>query len=192
SVLSRPRLRLFTAALTVTVLVVGLLTPLLAGASSHREAPLIAEDPLADGTDLYAFVSPDNPSTVTFVANYVPFQNPAGGPNFYRFGDDVNYQINVDNVGDAKAHVVFTFKFQTTTVDPSSFLYNVGPITFSNGAYVNWNRPQTYTVQMNNNGVKTTLGTNLLTPPDNVGAASFPNGSYHSVASNSVYTLNAR
>src|SRR5438105_12599803 len=119
----RPRLRLLMAALSVTVLMAGLLSPLLAGASSHREAPLIAEDPLADGTDLYAFVSPDNPSTLTFVANYVPFQNPAGGPNFYRFGNDLLYQINIDNVGDAKAHIIFNFKFKTTTVDASSFLY---------------------------------------------------------------------
>jgi len=175
----------------MTVLLVGLLSPLLAGASSHREAPLIAEDPLADGTDLYAFVSPNRPDTVTIVANYVPFQNPAGGPNFYRFGDDLLYEIHVDNVGDARSHVTFTFKFDTSTVDPGSFLYNTGPITFSNGQFVNWNRPQTYTVALSVAGTTTNLGTNLLTPPDNVGPASFPGNSYHAVARNAIHTLPA-
>ena len=51
--------------------------------SSHREAPEISMDPVADSTDLYAFVSPDRPSTVTLIANYIPLQAPAGGPNFY-------------------------------------------------------------------------------------------------------------
>ena len=82
-----------------------LLAGLLTGArrSSHREAPLIAEDPVADLTDVYAFVSPDKPDTVTLVANVNPFELPAGGPNFHKFGDDVLYQINVDNDGDAVA-----------------------------------------------------------------------------------------
>ena len=71
--------------------------------SSHREAPEISKDPVADSADLYAFVSPDNPSTVTIIANYVPLQQPAGGPNFYEFGDDVLYEIHIDNDGDARA-----------------------------------------------------------------------------------------
>ena len=111
------------------------LAPLTASASSHREAPLIAEDPLADNTDLYTFQAPDNPNNVVLVANYVPFENPAGGPNFYRFGDDVRYQIHVDNVGDGKSHVTFTFRFRTSTVDGTTFLYNTpyvrdGALTF--------------------------------------------------------------
>ena len=65
--------------------------------SSHREAPEISKDPVADSTDLYAFVSPDNPDTVTIIANYVPLESPDGGPNFYEFGDDVLYAINIDN-----------------------------------------------------------------------------------------------
>jgi hypothetical protein len=69
-------------------------------ASSHREAPLISEDPTADNTDLDAFVSPDRPDTVTIIANYIPLEEPAGGPNFNKFGDDVLYAINVDNDGD--------------------------------------------------------------------------------------------
>src|SRR5919201_886978 len=70
-------------------------------ASSHREAPLISQDPEADNTDLYAFVSPDRPDSVTFVANYIPLEEPNGGPNFNSFGDDVLYAINIDNTGDA-------------------------------------------------------------------------------------------
>src|SRR6476620_10067838 len=70
-------------------------------ASSHREAPLISGDPQADNTDVYAFVSPDAPDTVTIIASYIPFENPQGGPNFYRFGDNVLYEIHIDNNGDA-------------------------------------------------------------------------------------------
>ncbi|HRG21986.1 MAG TPA: DUF4331 family protein, partial [Saprospiraceae bacterium] len=66
-------------------------------ASSHREAPLIANDPLADNTDLYAFRSPDNPNTITIIANYIPAQLPFGGPNYYSFGKDVRYEIHIDN-----------------------------------------------------------------------------------------------
>ncbi|MEZ0285985.1 MAG: DUF4331 family protein, partial [Thermoleophilia bacterium] len=71
--------------------------PPFGGASSHREAPSISQDPTADNTDVYAFRSPDAPDTATLVANFVPFEEPAGGPNFYRFSDDVKYEIKVDN-----------------------------------------------------------------------------------------------
>jgi len=137
------------------------LAPLTASASSHREAPLIAEDPLADNTDLYTFQAPDNPNNVVLVANYVPFENPAGGPNFYRFGDDVRYQIHVDNVGDGKSHVTFTFRFRTSTVDGTTFLYNTpyarnGALTkqiaFDGSKYLGWNRPQTYSVSVTRSG----------------------------------------
>src|SRR5438270_13711562 len=82
-------------------------------ASSHREAPLISNDPQADNTDLYAFVSPDKPDTVTIISNWIPLEEPAGGPNYYRFADDASYYIYVDNVGDAKPHITSTFKFNT-------------------------------------------------------------------------------
>ncbi len=81
--------------------------------SSHREAPLISQDPAADATDLYAFVSPDAPDTVTLIANYYPMQDPAGFPNFYRFGDDVTYRINIDNNGDAVEDVFYQWTFDT-------------------------------------------------------------------------------
>ena len=80
--------------------------PEAAPASSHREAPRIALDPSADNTDVYAFVSPDRPDTVTIVANYIPLEEPAGGPNFNEFADDVLYELKVDNNGDGRADVV--------------------------------------------------------------------------------------
>src|SRR5579884_4138634 len=112
--------------------------------SSHREAPEISKDPVADSTDLYAFVSPDNPSTVTLIANYVPFEAPNGGPNFFEFGDDVLYEIHIDNDGDAKADITYQFTFQTAIENPKTFLYNTGPI--SSLTDPNWNRRQQYTV----------------------------------------------
>src|SRR5215813_3273112 len=108
--------------------------------SSHREAPEISMDPVADSTDLYAFVSPDRPSTVTLIANYIPLQAPAGGPNFYQFGDDVHYDIHND--GDGKADVTYRFTFRTRLRDPETFLYNTGPIKALSSP--NWNLRQFY------------------------------------------------
>src|SRR5580658_2646569 len=102
-------------------------TVFLARASSHREAPLISADPLADNTDVYAFVSPDVPDTVTLIANWIPFEQPDGGPNFYKFGDDVLYRINIDNDGDAQDDIVFEFRFKTRIQNENTFLYNTGP-----------------------------------------------------------------
>ena len=114
--------------------------------SSHREAPEISKDPVADSTDLYAFVSPDQPDTVTLIANYIPLQEPAGGPNFYEFGDDVLYEIHIDNNGDSRADISFQFRFTTQVVNPETFLYNTAPITSLTSP--NWNRRQTYSVSV--------------------------------------------
>src|SRR5881392_3890341 len=112
--------------------------------SSHREAPEIAKDPVADSTDLYAFVSPDRPDTVTLIANYVPLQAPAGGPNFYEFGDDVLYEIHVDNDGDGVPDITYQFRFTTEIRNRDTFLYNTGPITALDSP--TWNRRQHYEV----------------------------------------------
>src|SRR5271156_5883626 len=112
--------------------------------SSHREAPEISKDSVADSTDLYAFVSPDRPDTVTLIANYIPLQGPAAGPNFYEFGDDVLYEIHIDNNGDGQPDISYQFRFTTTVADPGTFLYNVGPIQSLSSA--NWNRKQFYSV----------------------------------------------
>jgi len=141
--------------------------------SSHREAPEISKDPVADSTDLYAFVSPDAPTTVTLIANYIPLEGPDGGPNFYEFGDDVLYEIHIDNNGDAVADITYQFRFQTKIRNPDSFLYNVGQI--GSISDTNWNRPQFYSVTKVKGGVSTVLGTNLPCPPCNIGPRSTPN-----------------
>ncbi len=157
------------------------------GASSHRDAPMIAQDPVADNTDVYAFVSPDAPDTVTLISNFIPLEEPAGGPNFYNFGDDVLYEIHVDTDGNAVADVSYQFRFTTTIADPTTPLYNEGPISFENGGYKNLNVAQRYTVTEVRNGVSTTLGSNLVVPPNNVGPRSTPN--YAALAANAVQTL---
>src|ERR1700736_5511043 len=107
--------------------------------SSHREAPEISKDPVADSTDVYAFVSPDKPDKVTLIANYIPLEAPDGGPNFYEFGDDVLYEIHIDNDGDGRADISYQFRFTTVNNIPSSFLYNDGPITSLVSPNPTWN-----------------------------------------------------
>ena len=142
-------------------------------ASSHREAPVISEDPTADNTDVYAFVSPDRPNSVTIVANYIPLEEPAGGPNFNQFADDVLYELKVDNDGDGREDVTYEFTFETRTRNGDTFLYNTGPIdTLSDP---DWNRPQTYKVTRITKGKSTVLGRNLKTPPVNIGPRSTTN-----------------
>jgi hypothetical protein len=125
--------------------------------SSHREAPEISKDPVADNTDVYAFVSPDRPDTVTLIANFIPLQLPYGGPNFHEFGDDVRYEIHVCNRGDAKPDVTYQFRFSTQIRNPRTFLYNTGPITAIDSR--SWNRPQFYSVtRVTRGGYSTVLG----------------------------------
>lgn len=155
--------------------------------SSHREAPAISKDPVADNTDVYAFVSPDKPDTVTLIANYIPLEGPDGGPNFYEFGDDVLYEINIDNDGDALTDITYQFQFQTQTRNPKTFLYNTGQITTIDSP--NWNRPQFYTVTKVVNGTSTVLATGLTCPPCNVGPRSTPN--YRALAQAAVHTLSS-
>jgi Domain of unknown function (DUF4331) len=143
-------------------------------ASSHREAPLIAGDPSADNTDLYAFVSPDKPNMLTIIANYIPLQEPAGGPNFFPFDPAVRYEIYVDNNGDGVPSTTYTFTFKSSPKAKNfagipTFLYNDGPITSLTD--VNLLAPQTYTVQRN--GV--TIASGVSTAPANVGPRSTPN-----------------
>ncbi len=151
--------------------------PLNVAASSHREAPLIANDPAADNTDVYAFVSPDRQDSITLIGDWIPFEAPFGGPNYYRFADEVNYYIHVDTKGDAKSHVTYLFQFATHTRNPNTFLYNTG--TIHSLTDTNWNVYQTYTVTeivSTTSGLTTTvLATNLASPPVNIGSKSTPN-----------------
>jgi hypothetical protein len=153
--------------------------------SSHREAPEIDQDPVADSTDLYAFVSPDKPDTVTLIANYVPLQEPAGGPNFYQFGDDVLYEINIDNNQDGVADITYQFTFSTTVSDPETFLYNTGPILSLDSP--NWNRRQFYSISCVQGGTTTVLATGLPCPPCNIGPLSTPK--YAALSASAVHTV---
>jgi hypothetical protein len=153
--------------------------------SSHREAPGIAKDPVADNTDSYAFVSPDKPDTVTLITNYVPLEAPAGGPNFYEFGDDVLYAIYVDNDGDAKPDVTYQFRFHTEVRNPNTFLYNTGQITTLDSP--SWNRRQFYSVWRVIGDDATVLAKDLASPPCNIGPRSTPN--YSALAQAAVHNL---
>ena len=153
--------------------------------SSHREAPAIAKDPVADSTDLYAFVSPEVPSTVTLIANYIPLEGPDGGPNFFEFGDDVLYAIYVDNNGDARPDVTYRFRFQTKIKNPNTFLYNTGPISAIDSS--NWNRPQFYSVTRVAGDTESVLGSGLACPPCNIGPRSTP--SYGDLAKAGIHDL---
>ena len=153
--------------------------------SSHREAPEISKDPVADSTDVYAFVSPDDPDTVTLIANYIPLQKPDSGPNFFEFGDDVLYEIHVSNRGDAQSDVVYQFEFHTKVRNTQTFLYNTGPI--ASIASKNWNRPQYYKVTRVQDGKSRVLAKSLRCPPVNVGKRSTPN--YAALSAQAVHAL---
>jgi Domain of unknown function (DUF4331) len=153
--------------------------------SSHREAPEISKDPVADNTDTYAFVSPDQADTVTIITNYIPLQDPAGGPNFFEFGDDVRYRINIDNDGDGRADISYEFDFETSVRNPDTFLYNTGPIDSLDSP--NFNRPQSYSVTEVRGGKRRRLGRNLLCPPCNIGPRSTPD--YAALANSARYSI---
>jgi hypothetical protein len=163
--------------------------------SSHREAPEISKDPVADNTDVYAFVDPNDPSKVTLIANYIPFEEPAGGPNFFEFGDDVLYEIKIDNDGDARADIVYQFRFNTRMTNPATFLYNTGPIIALTSA--SWNRRQSYSVtrvvvghddeDRDDERERRVLGSDLASPPVRIGPRSTPD--YPALANAAIQSL---
>src|SRR4051812_21210386 len=140
--------------------------------SSHREAPEISKDPVADSSDLYAFVDPGHPDQLTVLANYVPLQDPAGGPNFFEFGDDVLYEIHVSNGGSARADVTYGLRFTTHVRNPHTFLYNTGPVESLTSTALN--RYQTYTLTRRADGRTKTLLHNAPVAPANIGPRSMP------------------
>jgi hypothetical protein len=171
------RRRAVTAALAAGIVLAGSVAGLGPGASvasSHREAPLIASDPAADNTDLYAFVSPERPGYVNFIANWIPFEEPNGGPNFYPFATDAAYNINIDSDGDAKADAVFRWTFKN--VDRrggSTFLYNNGPVTSFDDKNLLFK--QTYTLESSfHGGPFVTRISDAPVAPSRIGAASMP------------------
>jgi hypothetical protein len=164
-----------------------------ADASSHREAPFIGGDPEADATDVYAFRSPDKPNTVTLIANYVPLEVAAAGPNFYKFGEDVLYEINVDNDGDAKDDISFQLNFRNRINNGDTFLHNTGQITSLDDSDLNLEQFYSLSVlrgdDHNDPSRKGKVITNnLQVAPANVGPKSYPQG-YSKVANQAIYTL---
>jgi hypothetical protein len=153
--------------------------------SSHREAPAISKDPVADNTDTYAFVSPDDPGTVTIISNYLPLEAPFGGPNFFEFGDDVLYEIHIDNDADGRPDITYQFEFNTQVRNPDTFLYNTGPITAIDSP--NWNRRQFYSVTRVDRWRQRVLATDLACPPCNIGPSSTP--SYETLAAQAVHGI---
>jgi hypothetical protein len=149
------------------------LAPGITQASSHREAPLVAGEPQLDNTDVYAFVSPDAPSTVTMIANWVPFEEPNGGPNFYPFATDAAYDINIDNDGDARADVIYRWTFTDNYRSQNTFLYNTDVVTSLDDPDLNYR--QTYRLEAITESGSTVLVNNGRVAPSRVGPASMPN-----------------
>jgi hypothetical protein len=174
-----PRKRLKRRAVAFSAIALtGLAAPLLLGptagnASSHREAPLIAGEPKLDNTDVYAFVSPENDGTVTLLANWIPFEEPAGGPNFYPFADDAYYDIHIDSNGDGKPDETFRWQFSSSYQNKNTFLYNTGPVTSLTDPDLNFR--QTYTLSLIKPGGTQVLGKDIPVAPSDVGQASMPN-----------------
>ena len=146
-------------------------SPATAQASSHREAPLISEDPSADNTDTYAFRSPDARDTVTIISNYIPGEDPAAGPNWYTFSPSARYVIYADKNGDGKPDITWRFRFKNRA--PVAFLQNT---------------QQEYTVTRLDGKSSRVVGSGLLTPPDNIGPRTTPG--YHALAMAGIHDLN--
>ena len=164
-----------------------LLGPGASSASSHREAPQTLRDPLVDNTDVYAFVSPDEPDTTTLIANFQPFQDPSGGPNFYPWEKGARYEIKVDSNGDAKADTTFRWTFKDNDArGTTTFLYNDGPVTSLDDANLLFK--QTYTLEkIGADGAATALVTDAPVAPSFVGDASIPD--YAALRDEAVTTL---
>ncbi|XZF14725.1 DUF4331 family protein [Chitinophagaceae bacterium MMS25-I14] len=143
--------------------------PFMALASSHREAPLIANDPLADNTDLYAFKSPCDSNKIVIIANYIPFEHPAGGPNWYTFGENIRYEIHIDNnTATPGDDIIYRFTFQHVNEDST---------TFFNIRLGKQNIKTTYTCERSTDGgaTFTTIKTGGIVPPPNIGPRSIEN-----------------
>ena len=182
----------FDSTILPTRLLTGVLGLLLVGssalmASSHREAPLISNDPLADNTDVYAFRSPDKPNTVTLIANYIPFELPEGGPNYFNFGEDIRYEIHVDNdASNVGAEITYRFTFTKENEDPT---------TFFNIRLGKQNLKATYMLEKTTNGGESwsTIVEDGVVPPNNIGVRSIEgpvglNADYDSLAAAAITT----
>ncbi len=176
-----------TSLLVLSMLAIGPLNATVQ-ASSHREAPSTSVDPMIDATDVYAFVDPNEPTRVNLIMNFIPFQLPQGGPNFYRFDDNVQYAMRIDNNGDAVTDIQFVFRFRTVVANPNTFLYNTGQVLSLDSPNLNIKQFYSVTV-LRGNGSNVTSSTvapatpaagspagfPFAVPPVNVGIRSTPN-----------------
>jgi hypothetical protein len=185
----RTRVRRTAVAIGMTVAlgagVIAAFGPNASLASSHREAPLVAADPQIDNTDVYAFVSPDKPTWTTFVSNWVPFEYPAGGPNFYSFAEGVHYDINIDNNGDGVQDITYRYTFKNHYRNPDTFLYNTGQVTSLSDPDLNFY--QTYDLEKITKSGSVTVLNNAMTAPSDVGDVSMPD--YGSLMKEASYTI---
>ncbi len=176
----------------MALLLLTLAAPPFGDASSHREAPLISNDPLADNTDVYAFRSPDDPETVTIIANYIPLELPEGGPNYNTFGEDIRYEIHIKNqtskapLGFARDDITYRFTFNQVIEDPT---------TFFNIRLGKQNLKTTYTLEKSTDGARSfqTIVSNGIVPPNNIGPRSIESGvglgtSYESLVQSAITT----
>src|SRR5215207_7026877 len=154
---------ILTPLVVLATVMVGL-GPGSVGASSHREAPLIAADPTVDGTDLYAFVSPDAPTTVTLISNWIPFEEPGGGPNFYHFDDNATYYIKIDSDGNAVEDVTYAWTFHTVIKSGATFLYNTLPLTTKNSPNLNYTQYYTVTEKLGSATPTVLFGNRQMVP----------------------------
>jgi hypothetical protein len=176
-------------ALIAALIAAAIAVPLSFG-SSHREAPLTSIDPTADDTDLYAFTANDAPGALTVVANWIPFEDPAGGPNFYKFDDRAHYYINVDNTGDGAYDIRYQFAFKTTVGNPDSFLYALPGVGSINDSKLNVKQTYTITRIAYKNGKARSskvIARGVPVAPNNVGPRTIPN--YDAVAAQAIRSL---
>src|SRR3954464_12303993 len=176
-------------ALIAALIAAAIAVPLSFG-SSHREAPLSSIDPTADDTDLYAFKAKDAPDALTVVANWIPFEDPAGGPNFYKFDDRAHYYINVDNTGDGAPDIRYQFAFKTKIGNPKSFLYALPGVSSINDAKLNVKQTYTITRELYKNGKERSekvIARGVPVAPNNVGPRTFPD--YNTVAGQAIRSV---
>ena len=179
------RLSIFAAVVVAAAIAV----PLGLG-SSHREAPNTSMDPTADDTDVYAFTANDAPGSLTVVANWIPFEDPAGGPNFYKFDDRAHYYINVDNTGDGRPDVRYEFKFKTTIRDKNSFLYALPGVTSLRDPKLNVIQRYSVvreTLRRGRTVRERKVASDVPVAPSNIGPKTFPN--YGALANASVHRV---
>jgi hypothetical protein len=176
--------------LFATLVVAALVAAALSLGSSHREAPNTAQDPTADDTDVYAFTANDAPGSLTVVANWIPFEDPAGGPNFYNFDPKAHYYVNVDNTGDGAYDLRYQFAFKTTVVNKNSFAYATPTVESLTDPHLNVRQTYTITREVYKKGKKKSqkvIARDLPVVPSNIGPKTMPH--YDQLAQQGIQTL---